>query len=675
MKYLFVFIAISGLCLTSHAQPKSEMKRPPRLDLVQVEIKDISQVKVLDNTGFIINQVRDGYVVGEASPTLIENLSHQGYEITLLQEDISGVYFNNFMSKDSRGRYLTYTEYIDTMNVMATNNPTICKLETLGYSYQNRLVLAMKISDSVNLDENEPAVYFDGNTHGDEKIGWAVCYEFIKYLLMNYNWDPIVTNLINNREIWVVPMINPDGYVNNVRYNGHNVDLNRNYGWMWGNESQCGSDACSESEVMSFINLFLKHPFAIYTTYHAGDSIISYPWSYTDYDTAPEKFLLNYLSAGYSSRDNHYPYGQGSVVMYYINGSSKDLVFGFGGEMGWSIELCNTKTPPASNIDSKFNINREAMLWLCHKAGQGIQGSVYDSLTGQPLFAQIWVQNRNWLSYTSPTNGDFHRFYLPGTYNLIFKCLGYKDDTVPVVVPNTGDSTVYLNVAMVRDSNNLLNYGMRVMSTRYVTISSNRTYPTRALGLHDSIGFSVDNTKWIVIQMSEPILNMIGNDFTVFRSSGSGTAAVKVSNNWKGPWTTVGTANAARTSFDISASGLDTARYVRLDATGTFGLDAIEKYYLISGIENSSDNLLSMQDLKIKVYPSIATNYLKISSSHSLYKDIIFTVYDITGRNVKTFSLSKGEKQTIINLKNLQSGVYFIKTGNGFMTDRFVKAK
>jgi len=655
----FLVFSIICILLVGNIYGQSQMTRPPRLDLVKIEISDNYQLKQLDNQGFIINQVREGYCVGEASPILIQQLTKQGFKITLMQEDISGFYYNNSLNRDDRGRYLTYAEFVDTMHVLANNHPDICKLETLGFSHSNRLILAMKLSDSVWVDETEPAVYFDGATHGDEKIGWAICFELIKYIVQNYYDNQQIYTLVNSREIWIVPMINPDGYYNSSRYNGRSVDVNRNYGWMWGNESSCGSDAFSENEATAYYNLFVKQPFVVYTTYHAGDSVISNPWSYTSYDTVPEKFLIWHLAQRYSQNGNYYPYGQGSIIMYLINGSSKDYCYGFGGEVSWSIEVCNYKTPSASWIDPCFNSNRNAMLYLIRKAGQGIHGKVTDSLTNEPLYAQIWVYPRNWLSYSSPTKGDFHRFYLPGTYTLMTKCPGYKTDSQTVVVPNTADSSVFVNIKLVPDSTAIENYAMRVIHTRYVTSSSNRTYPIRSLGVHDGVSFQLDNTKWIVLAMAKPIQNDSGNDFTVYRSSGTGTANVKVSNNWKGPWTSVGTANSANSSFNIGTAGFDTVRYVRLEGSGTFYLDAIEEYVLVSDIDEIENNKLAIEDFDI--YPTLVSSRLNVECKMRFNQDIKFAIYDVLGRDVKSFEIRAGETQTSVNLKNLRSGVYFIK--------------
>jgi len=672
MKRIFLFILVALAFNIEFAnrleKARAEMVVPSRLDLVRIELTNPWQLKDLDCLGVIINQVRENYCIAEVSPNLIDKLTRTGYKIKPIQENVSGMYYDNFFTEVTRGRYLTYTEFIDTMHVIATNHPLICKLETLGFSHQNRLLLALKISDSAYIDENEPEVYFDGNIHGDEKIGWAVCFEFIKYIIINYYENPQVANLVNNREIWVVPMINPDGFVNNVRYNGRSVDVNRNFGWMWGNETSCGADAFSENEATAFYNLFVKHPFAVYTTYHAGDSIISYPWSYTSYDTAPEKYLHNHLAVGYSSQANHYPYGQGSIVMYLINGSSKDYCYGTGGEISWSIEVHNTKTPPATAIDPTFNINRDAMLYLVSKAGQGIHGKVTDSFTGQPLFAQIWVLPRNWLSYSSPTNGDFHRFYLPGTYTLLLKSPGYVPETVSVVVPSSRDSSVSVEVKLIPDTIPK-EFGMQLVHCRYVTTSSNRTYPVRALGRRDNIAYQLDNSKWIVIDMYKPIQNDSGYDFTVFRSSGTGTATVKISNNWKGPWTTIGTANSAINSFNISSSGFDSVRYVRLDATGTFGLDAIEGYVLQSSIEAPEPKLPLTKNNGFKIYPNLVSSQLTIEYSSTPLKDINFEIYDILGRIVKTFNLKTGENRSSFKLKDLKDGIYFIKAEQ--MINRF----
>ncbi|MEO0092507.1 MAG: M14 family zinc carboxypeptidase [candidate division WOR-3 bacterium] len=651
-----IIISFNVLFSNDMEKAKAEMLIPPRLDLVRIDISSPEQVKVLDQMGIIINKVRDDHCIAEISPNLISELIRGGYKITILQENISGFYYENFFTRDDRGRYLTYTEFVDTMHIIAMNNASFCKLETLGFSHNNRLILAMKISDSVAIDEPEPAIYFDGNIHGDEKIGWAVCFEFLKYLITNYQTNATVTNLINNREIWLVPMINPDGYVSSIRYNGRSVDLNRNFGWMWGNESACGSDAFSENEATAFYNLFVKQPFVVYTTYHAGDSVISCPWSYTTYDSAPEKFLIWHLAQGYSQRGNNYPYGQGSIIMYLINGSSKDYCYGIGGEISWSIEVHNIKTPPASAIDPTFNINRDAMLYLIHNAGKGIHGFVTDSITGQPLYAQIWVLPRNWLSYSSPTNGDFHRFYLPGNYILKVRSPGYEEKTLNVNVPDSRDSSITVNIRL-KPISNPTNFGMRVVATRYVTTSSNRTYPVRALGVHDSIGYQLDNTKWIIIDMWKPIQNVDGNDFTIFRSSGTGSAIVKVSNNWKGPWTQIGTANSAQSSFDLATVSFDSVRYIRLESNGNFVLDAIENFTATS--LETPKTISTSNGYSLKIIPNV-------SASPTIYctcpkeRKINLTIYNSIGQVVKTINISES-KNSKISISDLNNGVYFAK--------------
>lgn len=653
---------------------RQEMLQPARLDLVQILIADQNELEKLDRLGVIINQVQDGYCVAEASPNLIAQLKRQRYQITTLEENISNIYYENFFTESDKGRYLTYTEFIDTMHVIAVNNPTFCKLETLGLSHQNRLVLAMKISDSAALDQTEPALYFDGAIHGDEKIAWAVCFEFIKYIVLNYYDNVIVNQLVNNREIWVVPMINPDGYVASSRYNSRTVDLNRNYGWMWGNESYCGASVFSENEANLFYNLFWRQPFVIYTSYHAGTLYISNPWSYTIYDSIPEKFNIWHLSQGYSQRGNNYPYGQSSIGMYPINGSSKDFAYGMQGDVSWSIELHNLKTPPAATIDTVFNVNREAMLYLARKAGQGIRGLVTDSITNEPLHAQIWFMPRNWLTYTSQTKGDFHKFYLPGNYTVITRCPGYKDETLSVVVPNLGDSSVFLNIKMTPNANAVCNYGMRVVATNFVTTSTNRTYPLRALGERDSIAYQIDNTKWIVLEMAKPIQNSMGSDFTVFRSAGSGSATVKVSNNWKGPWSTIGIANQARTHFDLASVALDTVRYVRLEASSAFSLDAIQTYVSVSSTEEQATQK-KINDFKLK--SNIVNSDLKILYSGLVEQILTISIYDINGRCVRNLKIIQADNEFVYDLKDnqgkkLKNGVYFVKTeGLNSSTQRF----
>lgn len=320
-------------------------------DLVKLTDITPGDLKILDRMGVVINEVGDGHLIAEVPKSLLPGLRESGYQLEIIHSDIDDFYRDNYERKGPYSVYLSYTQYRDSMIKMAQTYPHICRLETLGYSHQNRLLLAMKISDNPQVDEVEPALHLEGNIHGNEKITWGVNFLLVGYLLKNYATNPQIKDLIDNREIWIAPMVNPDGYNSSSRYNARWVDLNRNWGWMWGNEYACGSDFFSENESWKFMEHFWRHPFVIYASYHAGTIYISEPWSYSRYLQPPEQNLIRHLSQGYS-RYTGYPYGQGSVGMYPINGCTKDYDYGCGGEIGWSIEVCRYKTPPAESIDA-----------------------------------------------------------------------------------------------------------------------------------------------------------------------------------------------------------------------------------------------------------------------------------------------------------------------------------
>jgi hypothetical protein len=638
------------------------------LDLVRIDITHTDQITELDHLGVIINQVCEDHIVGEIGQWMYPEIEGRGYRITVLQANITDVYINNSQTTSERAVYLTYDQIRDSMIVLS-NTYSFFHLETLGVSHQGRLLLAMRISDNAGVDEDEPPLHLEGNIHGDEKIAWAVNFCMLSYLASHYATDTLVQRLVNTREIWIAPLVNPDGYYNNSRYNGRGVDVNRNWGWMWGNEYNCGSDFMSENEARAFLAHFWRHPFVIYASYHSGTKCISEPWSYTSYIAPPEQNLIRHLSQGYAAYTG-YPYGQGSIVMYPINGATKDYDYGCGGEMGWSIEVCNTKTPPAESIDVIFNRDRPAMMYFMHKAGQGIHGMVRDSVTNVPLYALIYVGSADWQSYSCPVNGDFHRFYLPGTYDVTVMAPGYEARTISnVIVPSSGDSSVFIDVKLTPNTN-LPVYVTRVIGSQYVTVSSNLTYPTKAIGPHDSDAYRLDANKWIVLAFDFPVRNGAGNDLTVFRSSGTGSATVYVSNTWWGSWQSLGTANSAATEFDIASTGLDSVMYVRLIAGSQFMLDAIEAVQVIPGTE---EHCAKSRTAWFEVYPTVTQSSVALAVSNTCAHSLPVVFYNVVGQEVSRAIIPVG--RSTLDVSSLSAGIYYLQNKDQGISQRFIIMK
>ena len=128
--------------------------------------------------------------------------------------------------------YPTITEITASLNAVVSAHPSIARIEEIGSSVQDRPIYAVVISDNVNDDEAEPEIRITGNIHGDEKTAGMSCLNFIEVLTDNYGTSDMCTYIVDNSELWVITILNPDGYVLHQRYNANNVDLNRDFSYM-----------------------------------------------------------------------------------------------------------------------------------------------------------------------------------------------------------------------------------------------------------------------------------------------------------------------------------------------------------------------------------------------------------------------------------------------------------
>jgi hypothetical protein len=239
--------------------------------------------------------------------------------------------------------------------------------QSVGLSHDSLDIWLVKISDNPDTDEAEPEVLYTALTHGGEPLGMATVMYFMYYLLENYGTDPFVTFLIDNRELYFVPVVNPDGYVYNEQIfpegggmwrknksdNNENqifdpdfdgVDLNRNFGYNWGYDDKGsspypgkwnyrGTAPFSEPETQAIRDLCLSHEFQLALNYHTYGSWLSLPWGYILYDITPDSTIYLDLAKN-MTQYNHYTHSSFNKDFTLLNGGANDWMYGEQTEKG-----------------------------------------------------------------------------------------------------------------------------------------------------------------------------------------------------------------------------------------------------------------------------------------------------------------------------------------------------
>jgi PKD repeat protein len=557
-----------------------------RTNEMEVKVNISSRQDAIQLTDLRLNgDYYEDYAILYLIPEELEMIKNKGLKFEVKIENLNEFY-NDFW--ETREEYHSYQEIIDEADGLVANFPDICTKHIFGTSMGGRQLAALKISDNSAVDENEAEVMFDGGIHGDEIGGSENIIRFATDLCEAYGNDPDITGLIDNREIWLYLMVNPDGRVGMTRYNNNGVDLNRDWGYMW-DEWGGSNGAFSQIESKVLRSCSYGNQFVIHTSYHSGTEYISCPWSYRasvpfDMDRILELAGLYSDVSGYADLE----YGQGSSGMYFINGSTKDSNYGAMGSISWSMEISYDKQPPASQILTYYNYNVPSMLAIIEHSGYGIEGLVTDAVNGDPVAASIFVEN--YLPcFTDPEVGDFHKFLLPGNYDILVKANGY-DDKLIVNVSVTAMNSTITNIELDPLDHHSI---YRILSSQIPDNNpSDPGLTWNAIGQPDNMVYSIGKNGWVVVDMLDVIFDGAGPDIMVFEGDAVAEGyTLYAGESMDGPFYSMGTGSGT-SEFDFSSCTLSEARYFKIlddgDGTATamgagFDLDAMQALSSITG--------------------------------------------------------------------------------------------
>jgi len=197
----------------------------------------------------------------------------------------------------------SYAQMTALLQNISATYPDITQLYDLGHSVQGRTIWGLKVTDNPTVEEDEPEVRMCGVHHGNEYMGAELCLLLAQYLTDNYGTNDTITDLVDNREIWIIPMVNPDGHEMGTRENVNGVDLNRDYGYMWGGwGGSPGPFSQMETQVMR-VNA-LENAFVLSLSFHTSAAVVNYIWNYKA-QRAPDDAVMVALSNQYGSRTGY----------------------------------------------------------------------------------------------------------------------------------------------------------------------------------------------------------------------------------------------------------------------------------------------------------------------------------------------------------------------------------
>jgi carboxypeptidase T len=370
-------------------------------------VKTVQQRSEIARTGAAVDSAEHGGLTITATPDEVRQIEALGYRVQrqeLPAPPGDGATPLDFPPADSR--YHNYAEMTAELNQALVDHPTLISKRVIGRSYENREIWALKISDNVATDEAEPEVLFTHHQHAREHLTVEMALYLVSLLTDEYATDARVQNLVNTREIWIVPDMNPDGGEYDIATGSYRswrknrqpnagssnvgTDLNRNWEYNWGccggssgstsSSTYRGPSAASAPEVRvvaDFVRSRVvggRQQISTHIDFHTYSELILWPYGYTYNDLAP--------GLTQAERDTHARLGQ---MMAQTNGytpqQSSDLYITDGsiGDWMWGVQRVYTYTfemypgssgsgggfyPPDEVITRETTRNRAAVLLL-----------------------------------------------------------------------------------------------------------------------------------------------------------------------------------------------------------------------------------------------------------------------------------------------------------------------
>jgi carboxypeptidase T len=376
---------------------------------LQIEASNKEQRSQIANMGISIEAVRSDSVWAFADSKGINKLNQAGFDI-----------WGNFDLQTARGghedlfgfptddeRFHTYDELIAELQTLHKQNSDITAMQSIGKTIEGRDIWAFHINTAEAAlksgTSSKPGAIFMGNHHAREHVSAEIPLMLIQYLLKNRD-EAKVKAILDTRDIWIVPMVNPDGAefdISTGRYkwwrknrrdnkNGtFGVDLNRNYAYKWGtggsdkepsSEVYMGTEPFSEPETQAIRDFVKAHiNTKILLSFHTFSELVLYPWGYT-YDgvTKTKDAEVFKKMAKTMAAWNHYT-PQQSSELYIASGDTTDWAYGELGIFAFTFELSPSSMwqggfyPGAKILDKVFQDNLQPCMYLLDVAGDPYQ--------------------------------------------------------------------------------------------------------------------------------------------------------------------------------------------------------------------------------------------------------------------------------------------------------------
>jgi carboxypeptidase T len=432
------------------------------VDLNQTPVVTITSVALSKDKSELKNLIAEGYDIAgidfeKSTVDVMTATKDEGVALGFYGFKVkSQKTIDTMLAPDSS--YKTPEEIQSFVRNIANAYPGLVRVESIGKSHENRDIWAVKITDNPEVRErDEPTIFFNAMHHAREVMGPEVAIDTIEFLLANYGSDADVTRWLNENEVWIVPMLNPDGnnkvWTSNSMWRkntreGYGVDINRNYPYAWNtcngssgstsNDTYRGPSAGSEPEAQALMNLVARIQPVFSISYHSYSELVIYPYGCEGQRTETKSVVesIGKDLASLVQKDS----GSGG----YAPGTSWELLYSVdGGDIDWMYNVHHV-IPYVIEVNASAQGFQPAYRWRSptvekmrpgwkmlfnRLAGSGVRGIVRDS-SGRTLpQANIKVETLGSgvvepINWKIKDDGTFHVVLNPGTYKLKFDLAG-----------------------------------------------------------------------------------------------------------------------------------------------------------------------------------------------------------------------------------------------------------